>query len=418
MLRRLSLIALWCVALFSCDNAPGPEPSQARFDPLPAVLGPDLADYQMWTRWTSPILSWKLVSASQDSLKDRAAVQTAFSLWQRASSLRFRESPVASEANILVGYAEEAHCELYAVSGRPCPNETFEDDVLGHTYHRRPGHWQAEIHLRVDLPVELDAATDSVYRLAAAMHQVGHALGLGHLGGSTSVMGHSADSEHPRSTLSNRDVSALQALYGPRGGAPPTWTAPVAVPEAWQSWCSLSPPSTKEDSDGDGVDDQVERYVLGTDPAMCDTDTDELSDEEALIGLMARLSDTDGDTNVDGLEVGTNRSPFIPNFYYWGCCPMRYGSYEGAVDLGMQLRLTIGNAHSLGVVGVLSSGEMDLDWNGQPFTVPLRGGLVERDQLVWTSPDHFYELTGIPDGDRLVGTLFVGGKREGSWSAR
>jgi hypothetical protein len=63
--------------------------------------------------------------------------------------------------------------------------------------------------------------------------------------------------------------------------------------------------ASQDDSDGDGLTDKVESWVLGTDPVLPDTDNDGLSDGDE-VGLDAdpRLIDSDEDGICDGDEVG------------------------------------------------------------------------------------------------------------------
>ena len=59
---------------------------------------------------------------------------------------------------------------------------------------------------------------------------------------------------------------------------------------------------TLADSDGDGLDDPVEKEI-GTYPYSIDTDGDDIDDEEEyFLGLNPIKSDTDGDCLNDGLE--------------------------------------------------------------------------------------------------------------------
>lgn len=80
--------------------------------------------------------------------------------------------------------------------------------------------------------------------------------------------------------------------------------------------CTIHPSSMKgtiivgADSDGDGLTDDDEINIYGTDPDNPDTDSDGLNDgDEVILGTDPLLSDTDGDGLSDGDEVnvhGTN----------------------------------------------------------------------------------------------------------------
>ncbi|MFT5142845.1 MAG: putative Zn-dependent protease [Rhodothermales bacterium] len=441
VVRNTLFILFWSVTVSACDsglNPDSPLPVSLRFDTLPPAPDPALADYQMWNRWPSSVLTWALISDSGVAAEDRMAITTAVSMWEAVSAIKLKEDSLDSDVDILIGYSGGRHCDLYAASNRSvdefnpadCPPEAFEEDVLGHTYQRWPGHGQVEVHLRVDHPFVAGEPSDSLYRLATALHHVGHALGLGHSTGSQSVMGVAAASIDPISTVSQEDALALETLYGPKNGIPPPGSAPSVVPAGWRAaWCSLissTPQTTPEDEDGDGVGDQVERFLLGTDPGKCDTDKDEVSDMEALIGLRALDPDTDGDGRADGLEVGTDRSPFIPGRdpYYVGGAnrPPRREAFEGTASGDIGLALTLN--HDALITSperptLLLLGTLEINWNDQRRTVPMRGGKQPNGLLVWTSADYHYKLTGWGGGVAgLSGTIFIGERPAGNWSAR
>ncbi len=66
------------------------------------------------------------------------------------------------------------------------------------------------------------------------------------------------------------------------------------------------------DSDADGLDDEEEANIYGTDPIEYDTDHDGFSDKEEInLGLNPFSKDSDGDGIVDGNEVLTQTKSFI-----------------------------------------------------------------------------------------------------------
>jgi len=76
---------------------------------------------------------------------------------------------------------------------------------------------------------------------------------------------------------------------------------------------AVAPPSSPQDSDGDGLTDE-EELKLGTDPENSDTDNDGLFDrEEVKVYKTDPLNaDTDGDGYLDGEEVNHNYDPKGP----------------------------------------------------------------------------------------------------------
>ncbi|MGN0833588.1 MAG: hypothetical protein ACI4RD_08085 [Kiritimatiellia bacterium] len=73
--------------------------------------------------------------------------------------------------------------------------------------------------------------------------------------------------------------------------------------------------ASQDDSDGDGLTDKVEEWILGTDPKLSDTDDDGLLDgEESALGVNPVLLDSDADGVCDGDEVGYLR---VANRFVW-----------------------------------------------------------------------------------------------------
>jgi hypothetical protein len=83
-----------------------------------------------------------------------------------------------------------------------------------------------------------------------------------------------------------------------------------ANPIAKYDWQSDGLP----DSDGDGLSDYFEKYVLKTNPEKWDSDGDKLSDgRERAFGTNAHDKDSDGDGVLDNLEVTRGTNPWSYN---------------------------------------------------------------------------------------------------------
>ena len=69
------------------------------------------------------------------------------------------------------------------------------------------------------------------------------------------------------------------------------------------------------DTDGDGLSDDVERDVYGTNPLLADTDADGVADGEELdlYGTDPLLADTDADGIPDGAEIAAGTDPTAPD---------------------------------------------------------------------------------------------------------
>lgn len=127
--------------------------------------------------------------------------------------------------------------------------------------------------------------------------------------------------------------------------APPTplpTVVPTAIPTASPTVAAASVVTGTIDNDGDGLTDEAETTIHGTDPTIWDTDGDGISDgeeiqtgsdpftanpppaaldsdgdglpdaDEAGIGTDAFVADTDGDGVIDGEEIASGTDPFDP----------------------------------------------------------------------------------------------------------
>jgi hypothetical protein len=98
----------------------------------------------------------------------------------------------------------------------------------------------------------------SVSLVATTLHELGHVLGLGHVGAAEAVMG--VDPERPMQ-LSRHELAGLHSLYGGGGERGPGDLAIVRAGVELTVLRSLAPASTTDfalfDADGDGRDDLV-----------------------------------------------------------------------------------------------------------------------------------------------------------------
>ncbi|CAJ1065835.1 matrix metalloproteinase-20 [Xyrichtys novacula] len=130
-------------------------------------------------------------------------VDSAFSVWARASSLTFVRS-YTRNADIMVHFVTYEHGDLFPFDG---PRGTLAHafgpglGVGGDTHFDDSEHW---------------TAGDTGFNLfVVAAHEFGHALGLKHSRNPESLMYPSYKSSHPANILSDEDVANIHALYGP-----------------------------------------------------------------------------------------------------------------------------------------------------------------------------------------------------------
>ena len=115
-----------------------------------------------------------------------------------------------------------------------------------------------------------------------AAHEIGHTLGLAHSDDPNALM--FAAYSGPHRFLGDDDIAGVQDLYG-------VGSAPEPAPEAPPA-NATPPPASGQDSDNDGLSNDDELLITGTD---------------------ANNPDSDGDGLVDGVEVQNRMNPLDPD---------------------------------------------------------------------------------------------------------
>jgi hypothetical protein len=284
--------------------SPGTEPGaetepEYRYDDLPAPVNESAAisEYRAISRWDALDITYYFENGTRqlDGEVERDLIRRAFALWSDQTPLAFTEAGSASQADILVAWAIRDHGDGDPFDG--------PGDVLAHASFPNPyDNDQVILHFD-DEERWVDSETRNVDLLTVAAHEIGHTLGLAHSSDPGALM--FAAYSGPQRFLSEDDVAGVQALYGARSDPEP---APEAPPRD-----ATPPPSEGQDSDEDGISDDEEVLVTGTDPDNADSDGDGLVDGVEVNNRMNPLDpDMDRDGVSDGQEVDQGTDPFFP----------------------------------------------------------------------------------------------------------
>uniref|UniRef100_A0A452RS36 Peptidase metallopeptidase domain-containing protein n=1 Tax=Ursus americanus TaxID=9643 RepID=A0A452RS36_URSAM len=167
---------------------------------------PDVAQYVLTDRtprWEHTHLTYRIENYTPDLPRADvdSAMEKAFRLWSNVSPLTFTKI-FEGQADIMISFVWGDHGDSYPF-GRPA-------NTLAHAF--LPGRGiGGDVHFDEEKRWTSDFRNFNLYYVAA--HEVGHSLGLGHDNDIGSLMFPSYNS-YRDVLLSQRDISAIQALYG------------------------------------------------------------------------------------------------------------------------------------------------------------------------------------------------------------
>ncbi|MGQ9916696.1 MAG: matrixin family metalloprotease [Bryobacteraceae bacterium] len=169
-----------------------------------------------------------------------AEIERAMGEWAAVAQLDFTEASVRRlRRQIEIWAAAGEHGDGFAFDGR--------GGVLAHTFYPPPNAETiaGDMHLDMDEPWRIGADVDL---FTVVLHELGHALGLGHNDDPDSVM----YPYYRRATgLKAADIAEIRKMYAARETAPPGEPeTPPAPPPAPPGSPPPSPPSTPPDNPG------------------------------------------------------------------------------------------------------------------------------------------------------------------------
>jgi hypothetical protein len=258
--------------------------------------GSAIANYQAISKWANTDISYYFINGTDQLPGDteQQVISQAFALWAAQAPLTFTQVSDQSQADIVIGWATGDHGDGDPFDG--------PGDVLAHSSFPNP-YDDRQVFLHFDDDEHwVNSDTGDVDLETVAAHEIGHTLGLDHSDDPNALMYPSY--EGPHRALGADDIAGIQDLYGLASNPPP---APVVPGD------QAPPASNGQDTDQDGIADQDELLVTGTDANNPDSDGDGLSDGVEVQNRMNPLDpDMDHDGVNDGQEVAQGSDPLFP----------------------------------------------------------------------------------------------------------
>ena len=428
LFRRLVVSLFISSLLLACSlTIPTATPTEPeyRFDDLPNPLNESAAisEYRAISTWDKLDITYSFVNGTGQlqGEVERDLVRRAFALWAQQTPLVFTEAADSSTADIVIGWAVGDHGDGDPFDG--------PGDVLAHASFPNP-YDNGQVFLHFDDDERwVDSETRDVDLMTVAAHEIGHTLGLAHSNDPNALMFPSYSG--PRRFLSEDDVAGAQAIYGVASAPEP---APEAPPQG-----ATPPPAAGQDSDQDGLGDDDEVLVTGTDANNPDSDGDGLVDGVEVANRMNPLDpDMDKDGVPDGQEVDRGTDPFFPeqadipqdlenevSEFLTRAIELQIEAYRNgdasiasSIMTGPILESLSAEINSLNQQGLVSISEIDYYESYIHDIRVVNNALIEVDTCeVWTTDTYRLSDSQLVDSqgpDLLPQTITIE-QRDGSW---
>ena len=172
------------------------------------------------------------LTSQLDAASVENAIQSALETWERSANISLSPGAQADAARtILIEFVSGDHGDGYPFTS---------SSMLAHTFYPAPPNAEpvaGDMHLNADEPWNIGSGIDI---FSVALHEAGHALGLGHSDQPGAVM---YPYYHAAGGLTGDDIAGIQALYGPPGSSPAPSNPPVTNPPTSNPPASNPPPS-------------------------------------------------------------------------------------------------------------------------------------------------------------------------------
>jgi hypothetical protein len=296
ILLLISSLMLACSFTVPISSSSG---VQFRFDELPskADQSSTIADYQAISAWDKSEITYAFAGGTDQLPGDTEfnVIDRAFALWDAQIPLTITRGTDPASADIVISWEVGDHGDGDPFDG--------PGDVLAHASFPN-AYDQSQVFLHFDDDEQwVDSDSQDVDLETVAAHEIGHTLGLAHSDDPQALMFPSYSGPHR--SLGQDDIAGIQNIYGASSAQDP---APQAPPQG-----ATPPPASGQDSDKDGLSDDDEVLVTGTDKNNPDSDADGLVDGVEVDNRMNPLDpDMDKDGVPDGKEVNQGTDPFFP----------------------------------------------------------------------------------------------------------